>query len=140
MIVQGEFVSMINFNARFDGKVIVPEKAVNLPQDRSFTVHVEPFGEADATLKDSPESALQWLAENAVEDQLPSISPLNTITIFTAHPSGADSGSCVFRRHRLLDCPVPPLQVSIRGVMWNRNIQRDLCAIRKALASRLGRQ
>jgi hypothetical protein len=62
---------MINFNARFDGKVIVPEQTVNLPQDRSFVVHVEAFSEADATFDQSPQSALQWLAENAVDDELP---------------------------------------------------------------------
>jgi hypothetical protein len=62
---------MINFNAHFDGKVIVPEEAVNLPLDRSFKVHIEPCGEADTTSKDSPKSALQWHAENAVDDELP---------------------------------------------------------------------
>jgi hypothetical protein len=62
---------MIDFNARFDGKVIVPEQAVDLPRDRSFVVHIEAFGAADATVKDSPQSALQWLAENAVDDELP---------------------------------------------------------------------
>ena len=61
---------MINFNARFDGKVIVPEQAVNLPRDRSLIVHVEAFSEADGKFKDSPQSALQWLAENAVDDEL----------------------------------------------------------------------
>jgi len=62
---------MIHFNARFDGEVIGPEQAVNLPLDRSFVVHVEPLSEAGGTLKDSPQSALQWLAENAVDDELP---------------------------------------------------------------------
>jgi hypothetical protein len=35
-------------------------------------VHVEAFAEGDAKFKDSPQSALQWLAENAVDDELPS--------------------------------------------------------------------
>jgi hypothetical protein len=38
---------MIAFNASFDGKVIVPEHAVDLPRDRSFVVHVETPGSAD---------------------------------------------------------------------------------------------
>jgi len=53
---------MIAFNAHFDGKVIVPEHAVDLPRDRRFVVHVE--------TESAP--ALQWLAENAVEGDLPS--------------------------------------------------------------------
>ena len=61
---------MMYFNAHFDGKVIVPEEAVNLPLDRSFKVHIESCDEADITLKDSPQSALQWLAENAIDDEL----------------------------------------------------------------------
>lgn len=63
---------MIDFNAHFDGKVIVPEQAVDLPRDRSFEVHVETFSGADAAPESSPQSALQWLAENAVDDELPS--------------------------------------------------------------------
>jgi hypothetical protein len=62
---------MINFNARFDGRVMVPEHAVNLRQDLSFIVHVEAVSEADAKSEDSPQSALQWLANNAVDDELP---------------------------------------------------------------------
>jgi hypothetical protein len=62
---------MLDFNAHFDGKVIVPEQAVELPRGRSFVVHVEISGDADAAAKESPQSALQWLAENAVEDELP---------------------------------------------------------------------
>jgi len=62
---------MLDFNARFDGKVIVPEHAVELPRGRSFVVHVEIPGDADAPVKESPQSALHWLAENAVEDELP---------------------------------------------------------------------
>ena len=63
---------MIDFNAHFDGKVIVPEQAVDLPRDRSFVVHVETFGATDPKAESSPQSALQWLAENAVDDELPS--------------------------------------------------------------------
>ena len=40
--------------------------------DRPFIVHVETSsGEADPERKAEPVSALQWLAENAVEDELP---------------------------------------------------------------------
>jgi hypothetical protein len=38
---------MIDFGAHFDGKVIVPEQAVDLPRDRSVVVHVETPGVAD---------------------------------------------------------------------------------------------
>jgi hypothetical protein len=63
---------MINFNARFDGKVIVPEEPVNLPQDRTFMVHVESIDEEGAPAKDPAVSALQWMADNAiVDDDLP---------------------------------------------------------------------
>jgi hypothetical protein len=62
---------MIDFSAHFDGKVIVPEQAVDLPRDRSFVVHVETPGAADPSTQSSPQSALQWLADNAVDDELP---------------------------------------------------------------------
>jgi hypothetical protein len=58
---------MIAFNAHYDGKFIVPEQAVDLPRNQLFVVHIE-----TAPLPDeAPQSALQWLAENAVEDDLP---------------------------------------------------------------------
>jgi hypothetical protein len=63
---------MIDFSAHFDGKVIVPEQAVDLPRDRSFVVHVETSGGTNSTTESSPQCALQWLAENAVDDELPS--------------------------------------------------------------------
>jgi len=63
---------MIAFNAHFDGKVIVPEHAVDLPMDRTFVVRVETSGSAESARQSEPSSALQWLAENAVEDDLPS--------------------------------------------------------------------
>ncbi|MGD1073712.1 MAG: hypothetical protein ABSB15_26680 [Bryobacteraceae bacterium] len=62
---------MIDFNAHFDGKVIVPEQTVDLPRDRSFLVHVEAPRGANPQVTGSPQSALQWLAENAVDDELP---------------------------------------------------------------------
>ncbi len=66
------FEEMIAFNAHFDGKVIVPEQAVDLPRDRSFVVHVETNGSLGPVGENDPGSALQWLADNAVEDDLPS--------------------------------------------------------------------
>jgi hypothetical protein len=63
---------MIAFNAYFDGKVIVPEHAVDLPRDRPFVVHVETERSTDPVDGHAPGSALQWLAENAVDDDLPS--------------------------------------------------------------------
>lgn len=62
---------MIDFNAHFGGKVIGPEQAVDLRRDRSFVVHVETSAGRDSAVEESPESALQWLAENAVHDELP---------------------------------------------------------------------
>jgi hypothetical protein len=64
-------IPMIDFSAHFDGKIIVPEQAVDLPRDRSFVVHVETPGAADTATQSSPQSALQWLADNAVDDELP---------------------------------------------------------------------
>jgi hypothetical protein len=62
---------MIDFNAHFDGKAIVPQEAVDLPRDRSFAVHLETFGGADTAPEISPLSPLQLLTENAF--------PLSTI-------------------------------------------------------------
>lgn len=52
---------MIAVKARFDGKVIVPDEPLHLPQGQPLVVHVElaPTGGA---------SALQWLADHAAED------------------------------------------------------------------------
>jgi hypothetical protein len=63
---------MIAFNAHFDGRVIVPEHAVDLPRDRPFVVHVETERATVPAAESTPAPALQWLAENAVEDELPS--------------------------------------------------------------------
>jgi hypothetical protein len=62
---------MIDFNAHFDGKVIVPEQNVDLPRNRSFVVHIEASSDECPTAESAPQSALQWLAENAVDDELP---------------------------------------------------------------------
>jgi hypothetical protein len=62
---------MFDFNAHFDGKVIVPEQPVDLPMDRSFVVHIVTLAAAEPAAETFPQSALQWLAENAVDDDLP---------------------------------------------------------------------
>ena len=56
------------FKAHFDGKVIVPEETVDLPRDRQLLVCVETPGMKEHV---AGESALQWLADNAVDDDLP---------------------------------------------------------------------
>lgn len=61
---------MIAFSAHFDGKVIVPEHPVDLPVDRPFVVHVETGRDGDSEGRIGL-SGLQWLAENAVDDELP---------------------------------------------------------------------
>jgi len=61
---------MIDFSAHFDGDVIVPEQPVDLPRERSFVAEVEAAGSAEAAAG-SPHSALQWLADNAVDDDMP---------------------------------------------------------------------
>ena len=62
---------MIAFNAHFDGKVIVPEGAVDLPRDRTFVVHVESHDGNDEVGQVERGHALEWLAQNAVDDDLP---------------------------------------------------------------------
>jgi hypothetical protein len=63
---------MIAFNAHFNGKVSVPEDAIDLPRNQSFVGHVDASGSAEPVAEDAPFPALQWLAENAVDDELPS--------------------------------------------------------------------
>ena len=63
---------MIAFNAHFDGKVIVPEQAVDLPRNLPLVVQVETPGSVDLPVESAPVHALQWLADNAVDDDLPS--------------------------------------------------------------------
>jgi len=58
---------MIAFSGHFDGKVIVPDEAVDLPLDRPLLVKVETPGDPNP----AGESALNWLVENAVDDELP---------------------------------------------------------------------
>jgi hypothetical protein len=84
---------MIDFNAHFDGKVIVPEQAVDLPLDCSFTVHVETFGGANPVAEISPQSALQWSAEMLLTTTCRATSPHSTITISTVLASRINPAS-----------------------------------------------
>jgi hypothetical protein len=55
-------------NAHFDGKAIIPDEPLDLPPNQALIVQIESVG-APATADDS---ALAWLAANAVEnDALP---------------------------------------------------------------------
>jgi hypothetical protein len=62
---------MIAFLAHYDGRVIVPDDTVDLPRGRPFLVRIETSGETESAAENSEPSALQWLAENAMEDELP---------------------------------------------------------------------
>ena len=54
--------------AHFDGKVIVPDELLDLPPNEALIVQIERVG----ALEPAEESALAWLAANAVEtDALP---------------------------------------------------------------------
>jgi hypothetical protein len=55
-------------SAHFDGKAIIPDEPLDLPPNQALIVHIEPVGAREA----ADESALAWLAANAVEnDALP---------------------------------------------------------------------
>jgi hypothetical protein len=58
---------MIAIHARFDGKVIVPDQPLDLPPNQRVIVRVEPVEEEKA----QESSALQWIADNAVDAGLP---------------------------------------------------------------------
>jgi hypothetical protein len=56
-------------NAHYDGKVLIPDKPLDLPLNQAVVVQIEAvLDEAD----EGVESSLTWIAENAVEvDPLP---------------------------------------------------------------------
>ena len=55
-------------HAHFDGKAIIPDEPLNLPPNQALIVRIEAVG----TRETAEESALAWLAANAVEsDALP---------------------------------------------------------------------
>lgn len=55
-------------NAHFDGKAIIPDEPLDMPPNQALIVQIERVGPR----KPVEESALSWLAANAVEnDELP---------------------------------------------------------------------
>ena len=55
-------------SAHFDGRAIIPDEPLDLPPNQALIVRIEPVGAFEA----ADESALAWLAANAVEsDGLP---------------------------------------------------------------------
>ena len=62
---EGE-VPTVTVNAQFDGKVIVPDEPLDLRPNQAVRVQIEPLAD------EADESALAWIAANAVEnDPLP---------------------------------------------------------------------
>jgi hypothetical protein len=56
--------ALMTVNAHFDGKVIVPDEPLDLQPNEALIVRIERVGPREA----ADESALTWIAENAVED------------------------------------------------------------------------
>ena len=55
-------------NAHFDGRAIIPDEPLDLPPNQALVVQIESVGASET----ADESALAWLASNAVEnDALP---------------------------------------------------------------------
>ncbi len=60
---------MVAVKAHFDGNVIVPDEPVDLPKDQPLILQIKL---ARSKKKRKKQSALDWLAENAVaDDSLP---------------------------------------------------------------------
>ena len=51
-------------NAHFDGKAIIPDEPLDLPPNQALILQIERVGPRET----AEESALAWLAANAVED------------------------------------------------------------------------
>jgi hypothetical protein len=51
-------------NAHFDGKAIIPDEPLDLPPNQALILQIERVGPRETV----EESALAWLAANAVED------------------------------------------------------------------------
>jgi hypothetical protein len=56
---------MLKLRAHFDGKVIVPDEAVDLPKDQPLLLRIEL---ADAEGPGQGQSVLDWIVENRVDD------------------------------------------------------------------------
>jgi hypothetical protein len=59
--------AMVTVSAHFDGRVIVPDEPLDLPPNQALIVQIERVG-GDAAPSD--ESALTWLAANAVDSEV----------------------------------------------------------------------
>ena len=51
-------------NAHFDGKAIIPDEQLDMPPNQALILQIERVGPRETV----EESALAWLAANAVED------------------------------------------------------------------------
>ncbi|HMC66874.1 MAG TPA: hypothetical protein VKI65_18200 [Gemmataceae bacterium] len=56
---------MFAVKAHFDGKVIVPDESVDLPKNQPLLLRIELAKVAEGA---EEQSALEWIAENAVAD------------------------------------------------------------------------
>lgn len=56
---------MVAIKGHFDGKVIIPEEPVDLPRNQTLILHIEP---EVACAQPEGGCALEWLAQNAVDD------------------------------------------------------------------------
>jgi hypothetical protein len=80
-------------NAHFDGKVIIPDEPLDLPPNQALIVQIEAVGANSPTASGS---ALNWLADNAVEsDTLPSALADQLDHYLYGCPT-KDSNQCVF--------------------------------------------
>ena len=53
-------------SAHFDGKVLIPDKPLNLPTNQALILHIEAVADADSSAQ---ESSLSWIAANAVDSE-----------------------------------------------------------------------
>lgn len=51
-------------SAHFDGKVLIPDKPLDLPTNQALILHIEAVADADSSAQ---ESSLSWIAANAVD-------------------------------------------------------------------------
>ena len=55
---------MLTIRCHFDGKVLIPEEPIELPEGEPLVAHVE----RSAKPETRPQSSLQWLFDHAVDD------------------------------------------------------------------------
>jgi hypothetical protein len=55
---------MVRVNAHFDGRVIIPDEPLDLPPNQPLVIQIEPQSVGSEA---ADESALSWLAANAIE-------------------------------------------------------------------------